>query len=77
MYFNPLDLVYTYKFLQKYLLDPKDLLLDDALAYLCRNPGCNIVPNLIKFSLMGKIQDQSVSTYVLDSLSTFTLATGI
>jgi hypothetical protein len=31
---NPLDLVYTYKFLQKYLSDPKDLLLDDALAFL-------------------------------------------
>ncbi len=78
---NPLDLVYTYKFLQKYLLDPKDLLLDDALAYLHRNPVCNIVPNLIQnlieSSLMGKIQDQSVSTYVLDSLSVFTLATGI
>jgi hypothetical protein len=78
---NPLDLVYTYKFLQKYLLDPKDLLLDDALAYLCRNPVCDIVPdlikNLIKSSLMGKIQDQSVSTYILDSLSVFPLATGI
>ncbi len=74
---NPLDLVYTYKFLQKYLLDPKDLLLDDALAYLCRNPVWDIVPNLIKSSLMGKIQDQSVSTYVLDSLSVLTLATGI
>jgi hypothetical protein len=77
----PVDLVYTYKFLQKYLLDPKDLLLDDPLAYLRRNPVCNIVQNLIqnliKSSLMGKIQDQSVSTYVLDSLSVFTLATGI
>jgi hypothetical protein len=78
---NPLDLVYTYKFLQMYLLDPKDLLLDDALAYLCKDPVCNIVPNLIqnlvKSSLMGKIQDQAVSTYILDSLSVFTLATGI
>ncbi len=78
---NPLDLVYTYKFLQKYLLDPKDLLLNDALAYLCRNPVCNIVvnliQNLIESSLMGKIQDQSVSTYLLDSLSVFTLATDI
>jgi hypothetical protein len=78
---DPLDLVYTYKFLQKYLLDPKDLLLDDALAYLHRNPVCDIVPNLIQnlieSSLMGKIQDQSVSTYVLDSLSVFTLVTGI
>ena len=77
MYSNLLDLVYTYKFLQKYLLDPKDLLLNDALAYLYRNPVCNIVPNLIKSSLMGKIPDQSVSTYVLDSLSAFTLATVI
>jgi hypothetical protein len=79
---NPLDLVFLYKFFQKYLLDPKDLLLNDALAYLRRNPVCNIVPNLIQnnlieSSLMGKIQDQSVSTYVLDSLSVFTLATGI
>ncbi len=78
---NPLDLVYTYKFLQKYLLDPKDLLLDDVLAYLRRNTVCNIVPNLIqnliKSSLMGKIQDQSVSSNVLNSLSVSTLATGI
>ncbi len=74
---NPLDLVYTYKFLQKYLLDPKDLLLDDSLAFLRRNPVNNIVPNLIKSSLMGKIQDQSVSTYVLGSLSVLTLVTGI
>ncbi len=78
---NTLDLVYMYGFLQKYLLDPKDLLLDDALAYLRRNPVCDMVPNLIQnlieSSLMGKIQDQSVSTYVLNSLSVFTLATGI
>ncbi len=39
---NPWDLVYMYEFLQKCLLDPKDLLLDDALAFLCRNPVCNI-----------------------------------
>jgi hypothetical protein len=39
---NPLDLVYTYEFLQKYLLDPKDLLLDDALAYLCGNASIDI-----------------------------------
>jgi hypothetical protein len=56
---NPLDLVYMYEFLQKYLLDPKDLLLNDALAYLRRNPVCNIVlnliQNLIESSLMGKI----------------------
>ncbi len=44
-----------YKFLQKYLLDPKDLLLNDALAYLCKNPVRDIVPNLIKSSLLGKI----------------------
>jgi hypothetical protein len=78
---NPLDLVYTYKFLQKYLLDPKDLLLNDALAYLRRNPVCGIVPNLIQnlteSSLMGKVLDQSVSTYILNSLSVFTLATDI
>ncbi len=73
---NPLDLVYTYKFPQKYLLDPKDLLLDDALASLHRNPVRDIVPNLIESSLMGKIQDQPVSTYVLNSLSVLTLATG-
>jgi hypothetical protein len=54
---NTLDLVYTYKFLQKYLLDPKDLLLDDTLAFLHRNPICDIVLTLIKSSLMGKIQD--------------------
>ncbi len=37
-----------------------------------RNPVFDIVqlmiPNLVKSSLMGKIQDQSVSTYVLNSL---------
>ncbi len=37
-----------------------------------RNPVCDIVQlmilNLVKSSLIGKIQDQSVSTYVLDSL---------
>jgi hypothetical protein len=74
---NLLNWVYTYELFQKYLLDPKDLLLCDALAYLCRNPVCNIVPNLIESSLMGKIQDQSVSTYVVDSVSVITLATGI
>jgi hypothetical protein len=36
---NPLDLVRIYKFLQKYLLDPEDLLLGDALAFLCGNAG--------------------------------------
>ena len=76
-----MDLVYRYDFLQKYLLDPKDLLLNDSLACLRRNPVCDIVPNLIQnlieSSLMGKIQDQSVSTYILDNLSVLTLATGI
>ncbi len=48
-------------------MDSKDLLLDDALTFLDRNPVCDIVPNLIKSSLMGKIQDQSVSTYISDS----------
>ncbi len=62
-------------------LDPKDLLLNDALVCLRRNPVCNKVPNLIRnlieSSLKEKIRDQSVSTYVLDSLSVLTLATGI
>jgi hypothetical protein len=74
---NLIYLVYTYTYLEKYLLDPKDLLLNDALASLCRNPVCNIVPNLIEFPLMGKIQDQSVSTYVLNSLSVLTIGNGI
>jgi hypothetical protein len=47
----------------------------------CRNPVCDIfqlmIPNLVDSSLMGKILYQSVSTYVLDSLSVLTLATGI
>jgi hypothetical protein len=33
--------------------------------------------NLVESYLMGKIQHQSVSTYVLDSLSVLTLATNI
>ncbi len=74
---NLLDLIYTYKFLQKYLLDPKDLPLNDALVYLHGNPVCNIVPNLIESSLMGKIKDQSVNTYILHSLSVLTLVIGI
>ncbi len=45
----------------------------------CRNPVCDIVwlmiLNLVKSSLMGRIQDQSVSTYVLDRLSVLALAT--
>jgi hypothetical protein len=39
---NPLDLVHTYKFLYKYLLDPKDLLFDDALAFLHGNAGIDL-----------------------------------
>ncbi len=39
---NPLGLVHTYEFLQIYLLDPKDLLLNDALAYLCENASIDI-----------------------------------
>ncbi len=36
-----------------------------------------MIPNLVESSLMGKIQDQFVSTYILDNLSVLTLATGI
>ena len=48
----------------------------------CRNPVYNVVYlltslNLIESYWMGKIQDQSVSTYVLDSLFALTLATSI
>jgi hypothetical protein len=35
---NPLDLVRIYKFLYKYLLDPKDLLL----VFLCGNAGIDL-----------------------------------
>ena len=46
-----------------------------------RNPVCDIVrlmiPNLVESALMGKIQYQSISTYVLNSLSVLTLATDI
>jgi hypothetical protein len=47
-----------------------------------RNPIYNVgylltSSNLIVSYLMGKIQDQSVSTYVLNSLSVLTLATSI
>ncbi len=47
-----------------------------------RNPIYNVAYlltslNLIESYLMGKIQDQSVRTYVLDSLSVLTLATSI
>jgi hypothetical protein len=67
---NLLDLVYKYKFLQEYLLDPKDLLLDDALVYLRRNPVCNKVPNLTrnltKSYLKEKIQiSLSVLRYLI------------
>ncbi len=39
---NPLDLVRIYGFLWKYLMDPKDLLFDDALAFLCGNAGIDL-----------------------------------
>ncbi len=47
-----------------------------------RNPIYNVAYllmflNLIESYLMGRIQDQSVSTYLFDSLSVLTLATGI
>jgi hypothetical protein len=48
----------------------------------CRNPINNMAYllmslNLIQSYLMGKLYDQSVSTYVFDSLSVLTLATSI
>jgi hypothetical protein len=39
---NLLDLVHIYKFLEKYLLDPKVLLLSDVLAYLCGNASIDV-----------------------------------
>jgi hypothetical protein len=39
---NQLDLVRIYEFLWKYLLDPKDLLFDDVLAFLCGNAGIDL-----------------------------------
>jgi hypothetical protein len=47
-----------------------------------RNPIYNVAyllmsSNLIESYLMGKIQDQSVTSYVFDSLSVLTLATSI
>jgi hypothetical protein len=42
-----MDLVFMYEFLQEYLLDPKDLLLDDALVNLRRNLVWDKVPSLI------------------------------
>jgi hypothetical protein len=48
----------------------------------CRDPIYDVAyslmsSDLIESYLMGKIQDLSVNTYVLDSLSVLTLATGI
>jgi hypothetical protein len=37
-----LDLVHIYEFLWKYLLDPKDLLLDDVLAFLRGNASIDL-----------------------------------
>jgi hypothetical protein len=39
---NPLDLVHLYEFLLKYLLDPKDLLFEDTLAFLRGNAGIDL-----------------------------------
>jgi hypothetical protein len=39
---NPLDLVCIYEFLYEYLVDPKDLLVDDALAFLRGNAGIDL-----------------------------------
>ncbi len=39
---NLLDLVRIYKFLQQYLLDPKDLQFDDAPAFLRGNAGIDL-----------------------------------
>jgi hypothetical protein len=39
---NPLDLVHIYEFLWMYLLDPKDLLFDDVLAFQCGNAGIDL-----------------------------------
>jgi hypothetical protein len=56
---DPLDLVYTYKLLQKFLLDPKDLLLNDTLAKLHRNPVCDIVPDLIQNLIESSLRVRS------------------
>jgi hypothetical protein len=57
-------------------LDPENLLFDDVLVYLYRNlvfdKVLNLIRNLTESSLKEKIRDQSVSTYVLDSLSVLT-----
>jgi hypothetical protein len=39
---NSLDLVCNYKFLYKYLLDPKNLLFNDALAFIRGNAGIDL-----------------------------------
>ncbi len=39
---NPLDLVSIYEFLWKYVLDPKDLLFDDVLAFLHWNASIDL-----------------------------------
>ncbi len=57
-------------------MDPENLLFDDVLVYLYRNlvfdKVLNLIRNLTESSLKEKIRDQSVSTYVLDSLSVLT-----
>ncbi len=39
---NLFDLVRIYKFLEKYLLVPKDLLFNDLLSFLCGNAGIDL-----------------------------------
>ncbi len=39
---NLLDLVRIYKFLEKHLLDPTDLLFKDTLAFLRGNAGIDL-----------------------------------
>jgi hypothetical protein len=39
---NLLDLIRIYKFLWKYLLDPKDLLFNDVLVFLRGNAGIDL-----------------------------------
>jgi hypothetical protein len=57
---NPLDPLSIYEFLSKYLLDPKDLLFEDTLAFLCGNagidwltPGSKSVPSGSRFERSG------------------------
>ncbi len=40
---NPLDLVRIYEFLWKYLLDPKELLFNDVLAFLRGNASIDFL----------------------------------